>query len=34
MLIWGLVFAGWLKGAKYPDPAAIPDPRAKQPDAL
>lgn len=34
LLIWGVVFAGWLRGAKYPDLAAIPDPRAKRPPRL
>jgi uncharacterized protein len=34
LLIWGCVFAAWLRGTKYPDPAAIPDPRAKLPPVL
>jgi uncharacterized protein len=31
LLIWGLAFAASLRGPKYPDPAAISDPRSKQP---
>jgi hypothetical protein len=27
LVIWGLIFSAWLRGAKYPNPAAIPDPR-------
>ena len=34
LLIWGIVFAASLRGTKYPDPAAIPDPRAKQTPVL
>lgn len=27
LTIWGIVFSVWLRGVKYPNPAAIPDPR-------
>jgi membrane protease YdiL (CAAX protease family) len=27
LAIWGIGFSFWLKGVKYPNPAAIPDPR-------
>jgi uncharacterized protein len=29
LAIWGIIFAVWLRGAKYPNPLAVPDPRAK-----
>lgn len=29
LAVWGIVFALWLRGVKYPNPAAIPDPRRR-----
>jgi membrane protease YdiL (CAAX protease family) len=29
LVIWWLVFSAWLRGVKYPNPAAIPDPRMR-----
>jgi uncharacterized protein len=29
LAIWGIGFSLWLKGVKYPNPAAIPDPRRR-----
>jgi uncharacterized protein len=29
LVIWGVIFSVWLRGAKYPNPEAIPDPRRR-----
>jgi uncharacterized protein len=29
LALWGIIFAVWLRGTKYPNPAAVPDPRAQ-----
>ncbi|MGA7461970.1 MAG: CPBP family intramembrane glutamate endopeptidase, partial [Candidatus Korobacteraceae bacterium] len=29
LAIWGVIFSVWLRGAKYPNPEAIPDPRRR-----
>ncbi len=29
LVIWWFVFSAWLRGVKYPNPAAIPDPRMR-----
>jgi hypothetical protein len=29
LVIWGLILSIWLRGVKYPNPAAIPDPRPR-----
>ena len=30
LAIWGVIFSVWLRGAKYPNPEAIPDPRRRE----
>ncbi len=27
LVVWGIVFSAWLRGVKYPNPAAVLDPR-------
>ncbi len=30
LAIWGVIFSVWLRGVRYPDPEAVPDPRRRE----